>query len=65
MGCLHNAILRLSRSESRRWLERRGISATDLAAEAAVAGIGIITHFEDWLRQHLDSGALRPVPERW
>ncbi len=41
-------------------------TATDLAVEAAVAGLGIITLFEDWLRPHLDSGALEPVlPEWW
>jgi DNA-binding transcriptional LysR family regulator len=39
--------------------------ATDLAVEAAVAGIGIITLFEDWLRPHLASGALEPVLEPW
>jgi DNA-binding transcriptional LysR family regulator len=32
---------------------------------AAVAGTGIIYHFEDWLRPHLDSGALEPVLESW
>ena len=40
-------------------------SATDLAVEAAVAGTGIITLFEDWLRPHLDGGALEPVLESW
>ena len=40
-------------------------TATDLAIEAAVAGIGIITLFEDWLQPHLDSGALEPVLEPW
>ena len=40
-------------------------AATDLAVDAAVAGTGIITLFEDWLRPHLDSGALEPVLERW
>jgi DNA-binding transcriptional LysR family regulator len=39
--------------------------ATDLAVEAAVAGTGIIVLFEDWLRPHLDSGALEPVLEPW
>lgn len=39
--------------------------ATDLAVDAAVAGTGIITLFEDWLRPHLDSGALEPVLEPW
>lgn len=40
-------------------------AATDLAVAAAVAGTGIITLFEDWLRPHLDSGALEPVLEPW
>ncbi len=37
--------------------------ATDLAVDAALAGTGIIHLFEDWLRPHLDSGALEPVLE--
>ncbi|MEA1649614.1 LysR family transcriptional regulator [Nitrospirillum sp. BR 11164] len=40
-------------------------TATDLAVEAAIAGMGIILLFEDWLRPHLDSGALEPVLEPW
>lgn len=40
-------------------------AATDLAVDAAVAGTGIITLFEDWLRPHLDSGALEPVLKDW
>jgi DNA-binding transcriptional LysR family regulator len=39
--------------------------AADLAVDAAIAGTGIITLFEDWLRPHLDSGALEPVLEPW
>jgi DNA-binding transcriptional LysR family regulator len=39
--------------------------ATDLAVDAAVAGTGIVYLFEDWLRPHLDSGALEPVLEPW
>ena len=39
--------------------------ATDLAVDAAVAGTGIISLFEGWLRPHLDSGALEPVLEDW
>jgi DNA-binding transcriptional LysR family regulator len=35
--------------------------ATDLAVEAAIAGTGVVYHFEDWLRPHLDSGKLEPV----
>ncbi len=40
-------------------------TATDLAVEAAIAGTGILYLFEDWLRPHLDSGALAPVLEPW
>ncbi|TDH61984.1 LysR family transcriptional regulator [Dankookia rubra] len=40
-------------------------AATDLAVAAAVAGTGIVALFEDWLRPHLDSGALEPVLEAW
>ncbi|TGD98012.1 LysR family transcriptional regulator [Methylobacterium nonmethylotrophicum] len=40
-------------------------TATDLAVEAALAGVGIVSLFEDWLRPHLDSGALEPVLEPW
>jgi DNA-binding transcriptional LysR family regulator len=40
-------------------------TATVLAIEAAIAGTGIIYLFEDWLRPHLDSGALEPVLEPW
>jgi DNA-binding transcriptional LysR family regulator len=39
--------------------------ATDLAVEAAIRGTGIVYLFEDWLRPHLDSGALEPVLEPW
>jgi DNA-binding transcriptional LysR family regulator len=40
-------------------------AAADLALSAAVAGVGIIHLFEDWLRPTLDSGALVPVLESW
>ena len=40
-------------------------AAIDLAVDAALAGTGIIHLFEDWLRPHLDSGALEPVLEPW
>ncbi len=40
-------------------------AAVDLAVSAAVAGVGIIHLFEDWLRPALDSGALVPVLEPW
>ncbi|GJD63589.1 hypothetical protein MPEAHAMD_3759 [Methylobacterium frigidaeris] len=44
---------------------RVGGTATDLAVEAALAGLGLVSLFEDWLRPHLDSGALEPVLEPW
>jgi DNA-binding transcriptional LysR family regulator len=40
-------------------------AATELAVDAAIAGVGILNLFEDWLRPHLDSGALEPVLEPW
>jgi DNA-binding transcriptional LysR family regulator len=40
-------------------------AAVDLVVEAAVGGLGVICLFEDWLRPHLDSGALEPVLEPW
>ena len=39
--------------------------ATDLLADAAIAGAGIVALFEDWLRPHFDSGALEPVLKPW
>jgi DNA-binding transcriptional LysR family regulator len=39
--------------------------AIELAVDAAIAGIGIVYSFEDWLRPHLDAGALEPVLEAW
>ncbi|SFO58833.1 DNA-binding transcriptional regulator, LysR family [Mesorhizobium sp. NFR06] len=39
--------------------------AVDLAVDAAVAGTGIVSLFEDWLRPHFESGALEPVLEPW
>jgi DNA-binding transcriptional LysR family regulator len=39
--------------------------AVDLAVQAAIDGLGIVFLFEDWLRPHLDSGALEPVLEPW
>ena len=39
--------------------------ATDLAVEAAIAGVGILTLFEDWLQPHFDTRALEPVLEPW
>jgi DNA-binding transcriptional LysR family regulator len=39
--------------------------ATDLMVDAAIAGTGIVYLFEDWLRPHLERGALEPVLEPW
>jgi DNA-binding transcriptional LysR family regulator len=40
-------------------------AAMDLALAAAVAGTGIVSLFEAWMRPHLDSGVLEPVLEPW
>jgi DNA-binding transcriptional LysR family regulator len=37
----------------------------DLKVSAAIAGLGVVHLFEEWLRPHLDSGALEPVLESW
>ena len=39
--------------------------ATDLIVDAAIAGAGIVHLFEEWLRPHLERGALEPVLEPW
>jgi DNA-binding transcriptional LysR family regulator len=39
--------------------------AIDLAVESAVAGLGIVYLFEDWLRPYIDRGLLEPVLETW
>jgi DNA-binding transcriptional LysR family regulator len=39
--------------------------AVDLGIQAAVDGLGVVYLFEDWLRPHLDSGALVPILEPW
>jgi len=39
--------------------------AVNLAVDAALAGVGIIHLFEDWLRPHLDRGALEAVLQPW
>jgi DNA-binding transcriptional LysR family regulator len=41
------------------------VSAGDLAISAAISGIGIVFHFEGWLRPHFDGGALEPILEPW
>jgi DNA-binding transcriptional LysR family regulator len=40
-------------------------TAADLAVDAAIAGVGIIALFEDWLRPYLESAALEPVLKPW
>jgi len=40
-------------------------AAIDLAIGAAVAGLGVIHLFEEWLRPELDSGKLVPILEPW
>jgi DNA-binding transcriptional LysR family regulator len=40
-------------------------TATDLAVESAIAGLGIVFLFDDWLQPYFDSGALEPVLEPW
>ncbi|WP_420959674.1 LysR substrate-binding domain-containing protein [Brucella sp. IR073] len=37
----------------------------DLAVDAAIAGLGIVGLFEDWLQPYFDKGALKPVLEPW
>jgi DNA-binding transcriptional LysR family regulator len=39
--------------------------ASDFAVDAAVAGLGIVGLFEEWLRPHFESGILEPVLEPW
>ncbi|NVD74356.1 LysR family transcriptional regulator [Duganella sp. BJB1802] len=46
-------------------LHVQGGAIADLLVEAAIGGSGIVYLFEDWLRPHLDSGALVPVLEPW
>ncbi|HTZ69716.1 MAG TPA: LysR family transcriptional regulator [Acetobacteraceae bacterium] len=43
----------------------RAGTAADLAVQTAVAGLGIIHLFEEWLRPELESGALEPVLQPW
>jgi DNA-binding transcriptional LysR family regulator len=40
-------------------------AAADLAVDAAIGGAGVVYMFEDWLRPHLQSGALEPVLADW
>ncbi len=38
---------------------------SDLLVDAAIAGVGVLFHFEDWLRPHFASGALVPILADW
>lgn len=38
---------------------------SDLAIDVAIAGTGIISLFEDWLRPYFESGVLEPVLKPW
>ncbi len=40
-------------------------AGVDLAVDAAIAGLGVIQLFEDWLRPAFDAGLLVPVLEPW
>ena len=40
-------------------------AAGDLALSCAIAGLGIVMSFDDWLARHFESGALEPVLEPW
>jgi len=46
-------------------LEVRLVGGAELIVDVAVAGLGIVHHFEEWLRPRLDSGALVPILEPW
>lgn len=39
--------------------------ALDLALDAAVAGLGMVYLFEDWLAPYFDEGTLQPVLQPW
>jgi DNA-binding transcriptional LysR family regulator len=43
----------------------RPAAAADLLINAAIAGLGIVRMFEDWLRPALNDGTLLPVLEPW
>lgn len=40
-------------------------AGVEVTVQAALAGTGVVFLFEDWLRPHLDSGALEPVLPDW
>jgi len=37
----------------------------DLKVDAAIAGVGVIHLFEEWLRPHFVDGSLEPILEKW
>ncbi len=39
--------------------------ASDLSVEAAIAGLGVVSLFEEWLRPYFDRGVLVPILEPW
>jgi DNA-binding transcriptional LysR family regulator len=39
--------------------------AVDLVVDAALAGTGVVHLYEEWLRPHLERGALEPILEPW
>lgn len=39
--------------------------AVDLVVDSAVAGLGVVYLFEDWLQPYIDRGELEPVLEPW
>lgn len=43
----------------------RSGAAFDLGISAAIEGLGVVRLFEEWLRPHLDSGALEPILQPW
>jgi DNA-binding transcriptional LysR family regulator len=40
-------------------------AAMELAIDTAIAGVGIVALYEDWLSPHFASGTLVPVLEPW
>lgn len=40
-------------------------NGSELLVAAAIEGTGIIYSFKEWLRPHIESGALLPILERW
>lgn len=38
---------------------------SDLGVYAAIAGVGIVALFEDWLQPHFENGELEPVLKEW